>query len=103
MINHAESLAIAKIVGFDPESELGASHISEARQCHKLRGLNEGEKYKVIFYIALGYFIYCEYIDNGLKVPDFNNKVNNWYLINTEKVSNGIFDNYSIPVVTMVC
>jgi len=85
LFDHAESLSIAEMVNFDPSSEVGQRYISDTEDLFNLHGFNKDETYKVNFYLALGCFIWNEYLDNGKTVPD---KVNDWYAINTDNMSN---------------
>ena len=89
MFDHSESLTIAEIVKFDPSSQLGKSYIDESRTMWNFCGIDEGDAYKVNFYIALGLFIWNELIDNGVTVPD---NVDKWYELNTRRIcADGLF------------
>ena len=84
LFDHAESLSIAEMVNFNPSSEVGQEYISDTKSFN-LNGFNKEEAYKIRFYLALGCFVWNEYLDNGKTVPD---KVNDWYAINTDNASN---------------
>ncbi len=82
-INHAESLAIAKIVNFDQDSEVGQSYIGDSSidiSNINLNALNKDKANKARFYIALGLFVWDEYLEKGKTVPK---EVEDWYIINT--------------------
>ena len=83
LFDHAESLSIAEMVNFDPSSEVGQEYIGQS-ESFTLNGFNKEEVYKIRFYLALGCFVWNEYLDDGKTVPD---KVNDWYAINTENAN----------------
>ncbi len=85
-----ETRQVARAVGFNPLAGLGRKCLTDSMSMALCFPdcLPATLKFQVQYYVAVGWYLYATYGDNGLPVPD---SVLPWYEINTALTTDETF------------